>query len=210
MVSSARRRQRKGTEGKAEASDDLAIGFVNTCAWRLRDEHEERLPDTKALLEWMKGNGIEAPRGLASSLLAPGSDKPGKALHRDAIVLREAIYTILTARIRSEQPSARALSDFNQFLSQSMRGLALDARAGGLAWKLSAAASHDSLLKPILMSAAELMVGTRADRVKQCQDDRGCGWLFVDDSRAQNRRWCSMGDCGNVAKARRHYERTRG
>lgn len=43
--------------------------------------------------------------------------------------------------------------------------------------------------------------------IKQCEDDRGCGWLFVDDSRLKNRRWCSMGDCGNVAKARRHRAR---
>jgi predicted RNA-binding Zn ribbon-like protein len=64
-------------------------------------------------------------------------------------------------------------------------------------------------LMPIAFSAVELMTGVRAARVRQCQDDRGCGWLIVDESRAQNRRWCSMGDCGNRAKAHRHYERVR-
>jgi predicted RNA-binding Zn ribbon-like protein len=29
----------------------------------------------------------------------------------------------------------------------------------------------------------------------------------VDESRAGTRRWCSMGECGNRAKARRHYLR---
>ncbi|MBV8764183.1 MAG: CGNR zinc finger domain-containing protein, partial [Hyphomicrobiales bacterium] len=28
-------------------------------------------------------------------------------------------------------------------------------------------------------------------------------------SRLNNRRWCSMGDCGNRAKAKRHYLRTK-
>jgi predicted RNA-binding Zn ribbon-like protein len=31
----------------------------------------------------------------------------------------------------------------------------------------------------------------------------------VDTSRKGNRRWCSMGDCGNRHKARRHYHRHR-
>jgi predicted RNA-binding Zn ribbon-like protein len=65
------------------------------------------------------------------------------------------------------------------------------------------------LLRPIALSSAELVTGTRARKIRQCQDDRGCGWLFVDESRLQNRRWCSMGDCGNLAKAHRHRERIR-
>jgi predicted RNA-binding Zn ribbon-like protein len=51
------------------------------------------------------------------------------------------------------------------------------------------------------------MTGPRAERVRQCADEQGCGWLFLDQSRLNNRRWCSMGDCGNRAKARRHYRR---
>ncbi|MCL4825828.1 MAG: CGNR zinc finger domain-containing protein [Caldilinea sp.] len=34
-----------------------------------------------------------------------------------------------------------------------------------------------------------------------------CGWLFFDASRNRSRRWCSMEDCGNRAKARLHYKR---
>ena len=30
-------------------------------------------------------------------------------------------------------------------------------------------------------------------------------WLFLDDSKSANRRWCSMSSCGNRAKAHRHY-----
>jgi predicted RNA-binding Zn ribbon-like protein len=37
----------------------------------------------------------------------------------------------------------------------------------------------------------------------------GCGWLFVDESRNGSRRWCSMKDCGNRAKARRHYRKVK-
>jgi len=37
----------------------------------------------------------------------------------------------------------------------------------------------------------------------------GCGWLFFDTSKNRSRRWCAMEDCGNRAKARRHYRRSR-
>jgi predicted RNA-binding Zn ribbon-like protein len=46
-------------------------------------------------------------------------------------------------------------------------------------------------------------------RIKQC-GDTSCGWLFLDTSHRQNRRWCSAADCGNRDRARRHYERSRG
>ena len=52
-----------------------------------------------------------------------------------------------------------------------------------------------------------LVSGDR-ELIRQCEDD-ACGWLFVDRSRGGRRRWCSMADCGNRAKARRHYTKLR-
>ena len=46
----------------------------------------------------------------------------------------------------------------------------------------------------------DLLAGPRLDRVRRCANPE-CGWLFLDDSRAGKRRWCSMQSCGNRAKA---------
>ncbi|CAN5351139.1 CGNR zinc finger domain-containing protein [soil metagenome] len=43
-------------------------------------------------------------------------------------------------------------------------------------------------------------------RVRSC-DDATCGMVFHDESRTNNRRWCSMERCGNRAKVRAHRER---
>ena len=59
-------------------------------------------------------------------------------------------------------------------------------------------------LWPALWSAAELLMAPELARVRECES---CSWLFLDTSRNHTRRWCSMEDCGNVAKARRHYAR---
>ena len=60
---------------------------------------------------------------------------------------------------------------------------------------------------PIAHSAVDLLTSEDIDRVGQCGDDRGCGWLFFDTNRNHSRRWCRMEDCGNRAKAHRHYHR---
>jgi predicted RNA-binding Zn ribbon-like protein len=64
--------------------------------------------------------------------------------------------------------------------------------------------SLDSPLHPGVWSAADLLTSTQLRRVRGCADAR-CGWLFFDASPGGNRRWCSMQECGNRAKARRHY-----
>ncbi len=71
----------------------------------------------------------------------------------------------------------------------------------------AAAAGIETLLARLAQSAADLLGNPgRLARVRVCEGE-GCGWLFVDDSRSARRRWCSMSDCGNRAKARAHYRR---
>ena len=60
------------------------------------------------------------------------------------------------------------------------------------------------------LAAQNLLELLRAgpDRIRRCGGD-GCVLYFFDASRGGRRQWCSMAGCGNRAKARRHYERTR-
>ena len=206
MVASNASSSRSHAEhGEGEA---VAIGFINTCAWRLRNPPEERLADPEALLAWLGENGIGRSSDL-KKLASSWRKEPtkGEAAHRFAIQLREAIYRVFVARIEGKAPPDAALDLINDILARSTPGMKLDWSDGGPVWNLRDASTGWDLLKPVALSALELMTGPQGSRVKQCQDDRGCGWLFVDQSRAQNRRWCSMGDCGNRAKAHRHYQR---
>jgi predicted RNA-binding Zn ribbon-like protein len=60
------------------------------------------------------------------------------------------------------------------------------------------------------LAAQNLLELLRAgpDRIRRCAG-HGCLLHFYDASRGGRRQWCSMAGCGNRAKARRHYERTR-
>jgi predicted RNA-binding Zn ribbon-like protein len=203
---------RSGGAGRAASdSDDLCIRFVNTVAWRLRDPREERLATPDALLRWLDENGLGDPQRLARLAgPSPATARAAASLHRASVELREAIYAVFRARIERAVPRAADLDALNAWLARPAPGVAIGPSGGGIAWRPSSAdADPRDLLRPIVVSAADLLTGARAGKLRQCADDRGCGWLFVDESRAQNRRWCSMGDCGNRAKARRHRARKR-
>src|SRR5216683_551384 len=67
-------------------------------------------------------------------------------------------------------------------------------------------------LRPLAVDAAELLTRELpSGRVHRCEErsEEGCGWLFLDETRNHSRRWCSMRDCGNRAKQRRHWQRNR-
>jgi predicted RNA-binding Zn ribbon-like protein len=187
--------------------EGLCLDFVNTLAWRNRAVPEERLANPRALLDWCIGAGILNVRS-AAALWNAWHEPDGIALefHRLAIGVREAIYAVFRARIHADAVAEDGLRVLNETLAALPPRRVLVPDGPGFGWRADAARPKPAdVLAPILWSAADLLTSPRLDRVRQCEDQRGCGWLFLDESRAGTRRWCSMGSCGNRAKARRHY-----
>ena len=191
------------------AREELCIKFVNTVAWRLRDPAEDRAASPEAMLKWLvDADLVDRPATLKIKTYWRQSPRAARSFLQDAARLREAIYLLFVARIAGRKANPVANEILNAHLSGPSRGFGLAPSQKTLKWRLGPGnGDPQALLKPIAWSAAALLTGPRAQKVRQCQDERGCGWLFIDESRAQNRRWCSMGDCGNLAKSRRHYRR---
>ncbi|MBD3886162.1 CGNR zinc finger domain-containing protein [Phormidium tenue FACHB-886] len=61
----------------------------------------------------------------------------------------------------------------------------------------------------VIRSAEALLTDSHLNRVREWAET-DCGWVFLDMSRNRSRRWCDLEDCGNRAKARRHYGRSQG
>ena len=64
------------------------------------------------------------------------------------------------------------------------------------------------VLGPIVASAMMIVTAADKGRLKQC-DGHHCGWLFLDISKNNSRRWCEMEVCGNRAKQSRQRQRRR-
>jgi predicted RNA-binding Zn ribbon-like protein len=126
-----------------------------------------------------------------------------------AIALRETIFRIFSAVAEGHSPEATDVATLNGALSETLSRLRLTMTADGFGWQWAGSGdSLEQMLWPVTRSAAELLTTGELSRVRMCGGE-DCGWLFFDTSRNQSRRWCSMEDCGNRAKARRYHQRHR-
>lgn len=169
----------------------LCLDFANTVSCRGRVEPEEKLRDFDDLLEWSVCAGVLSREDARSW-------KGRRDLDR-ARQLREAIHRLLLAWSDSCRPSTADLSLLNESMPPRER---LSWKRGRYQWKTGV----DRILGPIAWSTADLLTTGDPCRLKRCGSEE-CGWLFYDESVNGLRRWCSMSDCGNREKARRHYAR---
>jgi predicted RNA-binding Zn ribbon-like protein len=187
----------------------LCLDFSNTLAGRKTElrEHVESYDD---LLVWSRHAGTVTD-AEAAQLRAAAAAQPEAAatVHARAMALREAIYTNFSTMEAGDAAPPAALAALNAELAPALAHLLVAPDGDGFDWTWGGdPAALDRPLWPLARSAAELLTGAHLDRIHQCGGD-DCGWLFLDLSRNHSRRWCDMNDCGNRAKARRHYHRQR-
>jgi predicted RNA-binding Zn ribbon-like protein len=188
-------------------SGDLSLDFANTLDWHASDKPEETLNQYEDLVSWGEEAGlvsVETARRLRR--LAVEQPQQTQAAYVFALRVREAIYRIFSSRYAGKSIPETDLALLNSLIREAMAHLEIRPVDGGMRWEWSPEIDGINLiLWPVARSAAELLTSERASRVHECEDDRGCGFLFIDQSKNQSRRWCSMDSCGNRAKARRHY-----
>jgi predicted RNA-binding Zn ribbon-like protein len=178
---------------------NLALDFVNTVSNRLApDSERDSLRTPRDLAVWEAAAGL-AERGLfrrVSSL-------------RDGLTLREALYRIFRSHLVHRSPKAGDMEVLNRFVSRARAHWRVERKSGGYKWSWTEEGPRISpALARVAEAATALLVSEEMAFLRQCADE-ACGWLFLDNSQGRRRKWCSMRDCGNRAKARRHHQRIR-
>lgn len=188
---------------------NLSIDFTNTVNSRWSGEVRDKFSGYQDLVAWSRQADIikeeEALRLLEEVERKPNAAK--EALSK-AIELREVIYRVFEAVTQARTPTDVDIELFNKNLTEAMIHTRIEPLQSGFAWRWEESDALDRMLWPITRSAADLLTSHELGRVRTCGSD-DCGWLFVDTSRNGSRRWCDMSDCGNRAKARRHYNRVK-
>lgn len=146
--------------------------------------------------ERLRGEAKERPRAAAATL-------------KQAVAVREAIFSLFSAIAGGQKPTGDALETVNAALPEALAALRVAPDGDGYGWRFA----HETtdlapMLAPVLRAAAELLTSDERLRIRECSSDT-CYWLFLDRSKNGTRRWCDMKVCGNRAKARRHYARER-
>ena len=187
----------------------LCLDFINTLPDR-PPRNNEKLAGFADLLRWGSEDGIvdtSERRDLERRALR----QPGKAgaTLRQAVALREELYRLFNALAAGRRCDPREVVALNRALGESLPHLVLTESDGVFRWDWKRPASRlDRLLWPVVRSVADLLASNDAGLVRECASDR-CSWMFLDRSRTRRRRWCDMKTCGNRAKARRHYRRSK-
>jgi predicted RNA-binding Zn ribbon-like protein len=194
---------------------DPALDLINTVDWTSRGPEIDRLTDFDRLVEWAEGAGVLTGKS-ATSLRAEARARPREeeAAHRNALRVREVLQRLFHSMAKGK-PAKDALDDFNQMLGKALGRMRVTAAGGRprsaqslqLGWQ-DRETSLDSILWPVVWSAAALLVSEEAPRIRICGGP-DCGWIYVDRSRNKLRRWCQMETCGTREKSRRRYARVK-
>ena len=197
----------------------LCVDFANTVAWTAGvhpPEREaprpkyERFTRYERILDWSREAGTLDGRE-ASVLRAEAGRRPAEAERalEWTRTVRLALHRVLAAAVHERRPDPAAMAVLNAALTEAHTRMRLVSTDGHFSWEwIGGDVALDRPLWPVVLSAADLLTGGDRARLRECAADQ-CGFLFLDVSRPGNRRWCDMSDCGNRAKARRHYERAR-
>ncbi|ORW85952.1 hypothetical protein AWB92_26575 [Mycobacterium sp. IEC1808] len=181
-----------------------AVDLVNTVAWRGDPERStEYLADYLDLVAWARHAGVLSPGEVRELAQWADShrDAAGKAL-RQTVRLREALYRIWTGC-----ESTRDADTIAGAYRSALRAQRLTIDGDVVGWHEMALDAQTPLHR-LAAESVTLLTAIPLSRIKRCGDS-ACGWLFLDTSHRQNRRWCSTADCGNRARVRRFYERAR-
>ena len=191
---------------------ELCLDFANTVSHRTDVERRsDGLVSFGDLLEWSRQAGtISAADYLGWKRAAGRSPVAARRTFARAVALREAIYHAMSAHCAGRSIPRSALDTIGReaAIAAGHRHIVTVAgRGSAFGWSWEATAARlDRAIWPIAWSAADLMTSARVHQVRECALET-CGWLFVDTSRNQTRRWCDMRVCGNRAKVRRFYQR---
>jgi predicted RNA-binding Zn ribbon-like protein len=197
----------------------VALDFCNTRAGWGTDAPKEYLQSLAHLCLWQRENGLLDGPGSARLIRAAArAPQRAAAVLRRAVRLRGALYGVLRGPATPAQWSAiRAeLRAAGQQLRLVPTIPAADPRPVGGApgvgrvplavLEVDPAAGLELPVLAVAWRVADLLAGPASASVSCCADP-ACGWLFTDPR--GRRRWCSMADCGNRNKARRHAQRLR-
>ncbi len=166
-----------------------SLNLVATLGRRHTDDPVDRVPDPGSFGRWLLAAGV------LRDLVAVSARQLV-----DARVLREATYQVVRAAMADRAPDPTALDIVNAFARRP--DLPPRLRSDGAVLGVDPGAVRDPAaraLATIARDAVLLLGGPHSGRIKEC-DHPECSILFVDETQAGRRRWCSMERCGNQIK----------
>jgi predicted RNA-binding Zn ribbon-like protein len=163
-----------------ESDEGVLLALLNTTP-TVAGERRDELAEESSARAWLATNVEDAPETTDFAQLR----ETRAALQR--VVVGEAAPTVLSDALAGVQVIPMLTDD-------------------GISWALRAPARTVVAARAVL--AWDWIRANLPGRLRPCANP-DCTLFFVDRSRNNGARWCSMTTCGNRMKARRHYARSK-
>lgn len=181
-----------------EADPPISLALVATIHQRFSDHPDDDLAGADSATAWLRRHGFPSVAHLTDAEAS------------DLRALREAIFTILTARTTGTAQDPRSIGRLNDALHRAHDPISVriddDSPDRLVVIPGEDPGTTDSVLHRIAADAASVTTGAPASRLRQCAAHT-CGTFFLDTSRAGNRKWCSSASCGNRVRVAAHRDR---
>jgi len=186
----------------------LCFDFINTVnSWKEKNGHEY-LDSYPSLVQWsgkVEILSVERRKHLQQYAFRH-AEQAGKALEKIKEV-RQLLYqffaVIATGNIAMLPDEL--LHQFNTVLSDALSHIRFSKNKTHLEqdWE----EDNTDLLQPlwvVMKSAYDVLTGEDPQRIKECP---ACGWMFLDHTKNNKRRWCNPHSCGSIEKTKKYYQK---
>jgi predicted RNA-binding Zn ribbon-like protein len=188
----------------------LCFHFINTVnAWTgTAIQEHEYLSDYEEFIRWCEKVAILSEKTRkALSLFAGKNAEAAAAALQKLKKIREMLYHFFSsvAADNGKTMDPALLERFNKTLSMAISYLRFDITTEGIVNKVQEdAADLLTPLRIIMKSAYDILTTEDHTKIKECET---CGWIFLDHTKNNKKRWCSPQTCGSMDKAKRYYQR---
>jgi predicted RNA-binding Zn ribbon-like protein len=176
--------------------NNAALDFINTEIVS-HGEPLDLLQDAADFIRWADAAGFDLKSKLSAEDLSAVKQ------------LRSALKDLFQARMERRSAGRVPLATVNRHLANHATHDKLQLNASSGDFELvpdKTATSVTAVLAHLAHEGAAVLASPRAAQLKRCGNP-ACVLIFLDTSRNQQRRWCSMDTCGNRAKAAKHYRK---
>lgn len=167
-----------------------ALDFAATVRSRL-ETPLEMFSSPESLDSWFRESGI-----------VDGDTNCQPADLEQALVVREAIYSLVHAKVAGDNYDGDALSIVNDTARTPPATPQLTPNG-----RVTEATPMEAL-STVARHAIEVLSGSDAPLLKECANHE-CTRVYIDRSRGARREWCAMDPCGNKMKAAAYRARKR-
>src|SRR5580692_515995 len=187
----------------------LMFDLANTASGRGGPRAQDHLRHADHVVTWAQHAGIVGAAGARALRRQIARPRMAADLLRRTRGLRDLLHAVGAALAAGVSPRPMLLARLARIHARALAHARLTPNGAGFAWRWDAArAPVEAVVGPVALSAVEVVTHAQRTRIKQCAGAH-CGWLFLDTTKNNRRRWCEMEVCGNRAKQKRLQDRKR-